>query len=269
LRFAGLILFLALSSAANGLLAAPVVPETEPEPAAEATTAAPAPALSVRPDRSQSELPFWRTRPTLQKKIREERAIVVSVKRENVGRENKLIRFTMNGAGLVAKPKDFCFEVSQRYEKLKEISHHFRTVEFDAKTRQLFLVTEALGYQARMILKLTPVSEDWRSELQWEVVWGHFKGMKGIVGYERIDERRTEVSIQAIFEAAELPLPKILMGFALEVITQKVAEKMRSYIESQGSVPSPVAVPLSPLLWQPTDDSAPGSQAPLYKLSPD
>jgi uncharacterized membrane protein len=225
------------------------------------------PTLSVRPDRPASELPFWRTRPALQKKIREERAIVVSVKREETDGIDKRIRFTMNGAGLVAKPKDFSFEVSQRYEKLKEISHHFRTVEFDEKSRQLLLVTEALGYQARMVLKLTPVSEDWRSELQWEVIWGHFKGMKGIIGYERIDERRTEVSLHANYEAAELPLPKILMGFALEVITQKVAEKMRSYIEAQ--VSSRPLVPLSPLLLQPEEEEMVRSQAPLYKLSPD
>lgn len=173
--------------------------------------------------------PFWR-RPELQRKMNEERAILVSVKREN--RPNDLIRFTMNGAGLVDRSKDFCFQTAQKFERLKEVSDHFKTVTFDSNSRQLFVVTEALGYQARMILKVLPVSEDWRSELQWEVIWGHFKGMTGLIGFEQTKDNRTEVSLNARYEAKELPLPRILMGFALEVITQKVAERMRAFIES-------------------------------------
>ncbi len=167
-------------------------------------------------------------------KIRNDREVIVSVKRDTVKRENEeLIRFTMVGGGHVARAKDFCFNVSQKYEKLKEVSDHFRTVTFNPAHSQLFVVTEALGYQARMILQMQPVSEDWRSELQWEVIWGHFKGMKGLIGFERVDDKRTEVSLNAKYEAMELPLPKILMGFALEVITKKVAERMRTFIESQ------------------------------------
>lgn len=177
------------------------------------------------------EKPFWRRNPELERRMRDERAILVSVKQEKI--PNDQVRFTMSGAGLVNRPKDFCFEVSQQYERLKEVSDHFKTVSFDPATRQLFIVTEALGYQARMVLKILPVSEDWRSELQWQVVWGHFKGMTGLIGFEKTDDEKTEISLNAKYEAKELPLPKILMGFALEVITQKVAERMRKFIESQ------------------------------------
>jgi len=182
---------------------------------------------------SKTELPFWKRKPELQKKIREDRAIFVSVRREDLERDPGLMRFTMLGVGLVARPKDFCFRLGQQYHRLIQISDHFRTVNHDPRTNQLFLITEALGYQARMILKLNPVSEDGRSEIQWEVIWGAFKGMTGIIGFEKDGESKTEVSVMAKYEAKELPIPKVLMGFALEVITQKVAEKMRTYIESQ------------------------------------
>jgi glucose/arabinose dehydrogenase len=178
-----------------------------------------------------AEQPFWRRRPALMQKIREDREIVVAVRKESI--PNDQIRFTMAGVGMVAKPKSFCFNVSQQYPRLKEISDHFKTVSFDPATSQLFLVTEALGYQARMLLHVMPVSEDWRSELQWEIVWGHFKGMTGLIGFEKFDESHTEMSVNARYEASELPLPRILMGFALEVITKKVAEKMRAFIEAQ------------------------------------
>lgn len=204
-----------------------------PEPGLEAAPAQLAPSRSLligRRDLPSEQQPFWRRKPELQKKMREERAILVSVKREDItgGR----VRFAMNGAGWVSRAKDFCFSTSQEYSRLRDVSDHFRTVNFDPNTNQLFLVTEALGYQARMILKMVPVQEDWRSELQWEVVWGHFKGMKGVMGFESMGPQKTEISIQANYEAEELPLPKALVGFALEVVTQKVAEKMRNYLES-------------------------------------
>ena len=60
-----------------------------------------------------------------------------------------------------------------------------------------------------------------------------FTGMKGVIGFERLGPRSTEVSFTGDFQAKELPLPKVLMSFALEVVTQKVAESMRHYIETQ------------------------------------
>lgn len=195
----------------------------------------------------KAELPFWKRKPELQKKIREDRAIFVSVRREDLERDPGLMRFTMLGAGLVARPKDFCFRLGQQYHRLTQISDHFRTVNHDPRTNQLFLITEALGYQARMILKLNPVSGDRRSEIQWKVIWGAFKGMTGVIGFEKEGEGKTEVSIIAKYEAKELPIPKVLMGFALEVVTQKVAEKMRTYIASQPQTvleaPVPAFVP--------------------------
>lgn len=177
------------------------------------------------------ELPFWKSKPVLVEKLRTERVIIVSVKRDDLS--NGRIRFLMTGAGVVKRPKDICFQVSQQYTKLKEVSEHFKTVRYESKSRELLLVIEVLGYQAQMSLRLNPVNEDWRSELQWEVIAGHFTGMTGIIGFEKIEGDRTEMSIDAKYEAAEFPLPRILMGFALEVVIQKVAEKMRTFIEKQ------------------------------------
>ena len=190
--------------------------------------------LSIGKEAPLSQKPFWRSKPALLERMRNDREVIVSVRRETVTRgSQELQNFTMNGGGYVSRPKDFCFTVSQRYDELKNVSDHFKTVQYTPSTQQLFLITSALGWQARMLLQMEPVTEDWRSELQWEVIWGHFKGMKGLIGFEKLDERQTEISLKANYEAKELPLPKILMSFALEVITKKVAEKMRIFIESQ------------------------------------
>jgi hypothetical protein len=212
----------------------PVLPPLLPPASAVPVLGIPSPKqppkLSYAQNAKASEKPYWKSKPDLLKRMSDDRFITVSVNRQDF--PDGHVAFTMSGAGMVSRGKDACFATAQDYNKLKEISDHFKTVTFEPQTQKLFIVTEALGYQARMMMQLTPVHEDWRSEVQWEVIWGSFKGMKGVIGFERLGPRTTEVSLTGRFEAPELPIPKIIMGFALEVITQKVAEKMRTYLEA-------------------------------------
>ncbi|MES2963806.1 MAG: hypothetical protein V4760_07935 [Bdellovibrionota bacterium] len=226
------------SAFAREKLASPPVSPSASTPAASpqpppALALHPPPQLSIRKDAAKSELPFWKTKPDIRKRLAD-RDIIVSVKNDDVKRPDgkKVVRFTINGVGHVSRNKDTAFKIAQQYSKLKEVSSHFKTVNYDANRGEVFMICEALGYQARMIMKMTPVSEDWRSEIQWEVIWGHFQGMKGTLGFEKVDETHTEVSIVTNYEAETLPLPRVLMGFAFEVISQKVAEKMRTHLES-------------------------------------
>jgi hypothetical protein len=205
-------------------------PLTIPNETPTALLPTPVPRLSYTKDAPLSAKPFWKSKPALMKRMLDERFIAVSVKREDLA--DGRMAFTMAGAGTVNRPKDASFKLAQDYPKLKEISPHFKTVSFNETSQKLFIVTEALGYQARMLMQLTPIVEDWRSEVQWEVIWGSFKGMKGVIGFERLAPRVTEVSFQGRFEARELPIPTFLMGFTLEVVVQKVAEKMRTYLEA-------------------------------------
>lgn len=212
--------------------AATAVAKPAPVPTATSSpTPVPTPAkLSLQKNAPKSALPFWQTKPDLQKKMAEQRSIIVAVQQEDL--PNGKVALRMSGAGHIQRPKETCYLLAQDFPKLKEVSDHFRTVNWDPLSQRLFVITEAMGYQSRMLMKITPVSEDWRSELQFEVIWGHFTGMKGLIGFQKIGPRTTEVSFTANYEADELPIPKILMGFALEVVTQKVAEKMRTYIET-------------------------------------
>ncbi len=82
-----------------------------------------------------------------------------------------------------------------------------------------------------MILEIYPASGDGRDEIQFDVVWGNFKGMKGQIGFESTALAKTEMSLIASYQSKSLPLPKVLMGLALETVTQKIAEKLRAFIE--------------------------------------
>lgn len=198
-----------------------------PSPGASPT---PVPQLTVSQNQPFAEQPYWRHKPDLIKQMRDDRKITVSVNKKDL--PSGRVQFSIAAAGVVKATREKCFPAAQDYGRLKTVSEHFKTAEFNANYHQLFLVTEALGYQARMILEILPVRASWRDELQFKILGGHFTGMSGAFGFESISERETEVSILAEFEGSEFPLPKVLMGFALEVIVQKVAEKMRTTIES-------------------------------------
>jgi uncharacterized membrane protein len=178
---------------------------------------------------SNAELPFWRKSEDLRKKMREQRWIPVSVSQKNIAKS--LISYDVKGAGDVHTSMNKAFKISQNFEKLTEVSANFKSVFYDEKNHQLFLVLSALGFETRMILAIDQLEFKKRKEIQFEVVWGELKGLKGAVGFEALDDEYTEVSILSHYEAEKFPLPKVFMGFAFEVLTQKIAEKMRTFIE--------------------------------------
>lgn len=178
---------------------------------------------------NDEEIPFWRSKNSIHSKMIEDRYIPVSVTKINL--PNHMIAFDVKGAGIVHTSAANAYKVSQEFNKLTEVSSHFKSAVYDEKNSQLFLVLEALGFETRMIMAIDLVVTKKRSEIQFEVVWGELKGMTGAIGFEPSGDDSCEVSILSHYQAKSFPLPKIFMGFAFEVITQKVAEKMRTFIE--------------------------------------
>ncbi len=187
--------------------------------------------LLLQEEPSAQDMPFWRSKKNIHRKMLEERLIPVSVNQSKLS--GGLIAFDVKGAGIVHSAREGAFKTAQEYAKLTQVSSHFKSAYYDEKNKQLFLAVEALGYETRMILAIDLVAQKKRSEIQFEVVWGELKGMTGAIGFENLNDESCEVSILSHYQATQFPLPKIFMGFAFEVLTQKVAEKMRSFIESE------------------------------------
>ena len=106
-------------------------------------------------------------------------------------------------------------------------------VQYTEPTQQLRLHLATLGYHARMLLKLEHRTAAKVEEIHWRAAEGSFEGMLGTIRMEDDGRQGTELSLSADYEASKLPLPKTLMGLGLEIVAQRVAIKMRDYIESQ------------------------------------
>jgi uncharacterized membrane protein len=189
----------------------------------------------------RADLPFWKKKEVYDTLL-EDRRIVVSAKATPSTQPELPESLNVVVAGFIHAPYSFTVENAQKYENLKRISSHFEDVRFDSVKNTLFLHMVALGFHAKMTLKLKVVEaiEPARhTEIHWECIEGHFLNMKGVVRFEDYQKRKTEMSFNTDYKAAKLPLPKVLMGLGLEIVAQRVAEQMRAQVEEDYKKPLP------------------------------
>jgi hypothetical protein len=180
---------------------------------------------------SQEELPFWRLKPKLEKQIIENRKIVVSVDADTQGRASHI---RMVGVGAVNVPLYFAVEQIQRFEELTQVSSYFKKVKHDKEKKEVYFHIQALGQQIRFIQKYQwgPRTSE-AAQMDWKITWGKLDGMVGHYKMRQISPMKTEIAIWASMKKLDIPLPEFLVNFTLEVIAEKTAQKMRTFIEKQ------------------------------------
>lgn len=205
------------------------------------------------PYRMEKE-PFWRRKKRVYHRLREEREIIVSVTSKSSKKDSgtSVKQLFLKSAGLVQAPQSFSEREIQNYEKLVELSpKNFKKIEWNAQKSELFLHGIAMGWHARMWMKIWAHREKEKFFIDWHVIRGSFKGMKGVIQLEpprpgrkvrqlknstssKDDERReTEFSMTARYESEKLPLPAFLLSFGLEAVMKIVAKKMREHLERE------------------------------------
>jgi len=171
--------------------------------------------------------PFWRKKTPLTQQIMRERKIVVSVKK----RADQTYRVV--GAGAVNVPLNQSFAGILKFEDLEKVSDHFETVKHDPGKKHLYMKIQGYGYVARMLLAYKITKDDeFLKQLDWKVLSGSFKGMVGHYKLRPLTKKQTEISLWSHFKQPPFPLPDFFLTFTLEVIAEKVAQKMRTYLES-------------------------------------
>ena len=180
---------------------------------------------------AQEELPFWRSKPKLLKRISEQRKVVVSV---DVEKERRQRSIRMLGVGVVNVPLYFAVEQIQRFEELPKVSSYFQKVRHDKAKKEVYFFIKALGKQVRFIqeYKWGPRTTE-LAQMDWRGKWVNIQGRVGHYKLRKISPQKTEVAIWVSMKKKDIPLPKFLLNFTLEVIAEKTAQKMRSFMESR------------------------------------
>lgn len=176
-----------------------------------------------------SETSWWR-KSTYQNKIREQREIIVSIKEENAFGKSY---YKMTGAGALRGTPSHTLKKILSFEELQKISPYFKKVVHQPELSRVYLLLEAYGYEARLLIKYSMKDQSDKAVFHWSVVWGGFQGMIGDIELWSLAPEKTEAILIATFDDKQVPLPKIFKGIVLEMIVQHVAKSMRSHIESE------------------------------------
>lgn len=186
------------------------------------------------------EKPFWRIKPKLLKKILDERSIIVSVSTiEKKTNQSALHRLLMRGGGMIKRGVADTFAEVQKYENLKKVSSRIVEVKFFSEKNELFVHCEAFNYHARMWMSVDPTqekTENGERQLKFKVLRGNFVGMTGVFTFENHKPGITLMGFHAEYEYQTLPMPRFFVEFGLEVVLQKVARDMRTFLEKTTGV---------------------------------
>ncbi len=188
--------------------------------------------ISLLSAASGGERPFWRVKPKVLKKITDDRAIMVLVGAQP--KKLKVSELKMQGGGQIKRPIEIVFRRVQKYDDLTKVSDYIKEVRENPSRGELFIRTEAFHYQARMTMKITPSSLDQiNKKLEFKVIDGNFKGMTGAFTFEEYKPGLTLMGFEALYEYEKLPMPQFFIEFGLEIVLQKVAARMRTFIEAE------------------------------------
>lgn len=181
-----------------------------------------------------SEVPFWKSKEKTYARIRDEKAIIVSVKAEHEKADpKKPYIMKMSGGGMITTPQNYAYERSLDFSNLKKVSSHVRRADYNAKDQTLTLHTEAFNYHAHMKLKVDRVENNSEKAILFKVIQGHFLGMEGKVSFVEVSPLRSEIGFAAGYRYDKLPFPQFFVEFGLEVVIQKIAALLRTNIETQ------------------------------------
>lgn len=178
----------------------------------------------------QAEEPFWRAKEKVYSKI-QNREIIVSVKSETRkdGPKNQL---SIKGGGQVDVPCAFAYETSKNYETFAMESGFVEKCKYDSSTQNMDATLSVFGYKSDIGVKI--LSED--QALKYEMLKGPFKGMKGDFKFLPTgNSKKCDIGLGGDFAYDKFPIPQMFLRFGMEVMLQRMAGRLRSYVEKEYS----------------------------------
>ena len=131
-------------------------------------------------------------------------------------------------------------EVLTDYTVFKEIVPFVNGAEYDAKARVLDLRGGIWGFYLHSLVRFTERHERW---IQYEIIGGSFRGLKGDLVFESRGEKGTVVVLTGDLEGTEWP-PALVMEQGAILVLTRTAANMKSYIiDKKRSLFDPKASP--------------------------
>jgi hypothetical protein len=155
---------------------------------------------------------------------------VVLAKVEKKNDSEKKLR--LEGAGRVSAPLEFFHGKITEFEKYKNILPYIDESTHDPSLKLLKAKGGFMGFSSSVSVEVKEnlTLEDKKGKVEFFIKEGFLKGMHGQFIEEKIKDEVTEVSLEARYEG-DLKLPAFLLDWGMEFVGEKMASKMRAYIE--------------------------------------
>lgn len=171
---------------------------------------------------AQDALPLdQKVKPALLEKVLREREVVSHAELAE-GKNYQF--FTLS---LVRASLKISYDVITDYRIFKQVVPFVRRADFDSEKKILHLEGGIFGYVLKSAIKFVEKSPQW---IEYEVVDGHFKTMKGNIMLQTRGETGTLVFLDGALTAKEWP-PTFVMERGGEIVLSVSTRKMRDYLE--------------------------------------
>lgn len=195
---------------------------------------------SVSPQRAEFPASvFWEKKESYRRRIYEDRSIFVTVSAKELKKSisGKPRQLQILGIGVVNSPAVKSYRMLKDFSRWQRIHKSIRAAKWTPENRRLFLHMEAFDYHARMIMRVD--EEEVQKEGQtlrkifFNVEKGSFQGLRAAIQFKDAKGRKSEISMTAQHEFDKLSMPQFFIEFGLEVVFQQIAQKMRTFVESE------------------------------------
>lgn len=188
------------------------------------------PLLFIFLSASAADLPFWKAKEKVYERVKNGE-IIVAVKSQSVsepGTAKNLM--TIHGGGHTGAPIDFVYAKATDFEQLGKVSGYIKSARFDADQGVLEITVAAFGFEGKMklILQLHPPQR-----IEFLVASGSMQGMTGTILLTSLSPLKTEVGVETRFRYNDFPAPRVFLEFGLEVVFQRMAARLRAYVEEE------------------------------------
>ena len=184
-----------------------------------------------------TEAPFWRSKEKVYARIRN-REIVVSVVHHSAASGVAHNSLVVSGGGQSSSSCAVIFAQALRPQELVEASDYIKSSTFDPASSSVTVKIEALGHAAELTVKLKPFAEAAPRRLEFEIVRGSMSGFHGTLTFTDLNVRACEIGLAANYSYDQAPLPRSFLEFGLEVIFQRMATRLRAFVEGKDKVVS-------------------------------
>jgi uncharacterized membrane protein len=188
------------------------------------------PLLFIFLSASAADLPFWKAKEKVYERVKNGE-IIVAVKSQSVtepGVAKNLM--VIHGGGHTGAPIDFVYRKATDFERLGQVSGYIKSAKFEADKRELEIVVGAFGFEGKMKLNLQFHPP---RKIEFLVASGSMQGMTGVIELTSLTPLKTEVGVEALFRYDQFPAPRVFLEFGLEVVFQRMAARLRAYVEEE------------------------------------